>query len=701
MSLSKYRSFLTVAAMLVLTEAVYIRPGVLMGTSSLMGSDYEMLHRWRLAFARQGLFGTRHTIPAWNPHEVLGAPFAANLQGFPWIPTRLVLLLLDPSVAYAAGVAIAAALAALFTWLYCRRAGLTRIGAMTAGWTFACAGYFSSRVMAGHLPLLEAYPALPLLLWLVDRALAPDRANRHRFDLAALAFSCTCVVAAGHPQVPAYALGAAFLYLLWRGRNAEMRSRARAAGAMLLGIGLSLALWWPMLLLIGRSTRILHLAAPDNDVVMPWGRLLALLVPGIDGWAGPVVLADNNPFTGYPNNAYFWDTASYIGILPLVAIVGLLAACIVRWRLPDWRFRYLAWLGAGALLLSLPLAGPLLHLLPGTFLRSPARMLYLSTFAAAVALGSAVDAVRVLEWPRRTVLHAALGVILALHFADLSWFAHWFIQTYPRASDVLPFQATLDRELANGRIAQEREDMVFSYGDRYDDAGGFDSIFLARFNRAYVALAGEPPDTNEQVFDASVLPVKALEALGVRFVVTTQKRTDLTLADSTDDANLYRVPNPAPRSDFFPAARAEFVPEPLIPALFAAGAGNRLLLAADAAKYRQSSDGIEAGPDRAEYSRPSSDEIAIHASGAEAGFARILEAYDPGWKATVDGRLTPVIPANGFAMAVPVGAGDHAVRVVYETPGRRTGEVMSLASLVLLIGLVVLAGSGAEHRRRA
>src|SRR5580698_5106371 len=74
----QYRSAFAVFVMLVLTEAVYIRPGVLRGTSSLMGSDYEMLHRWRLAFARASLFGAGHTLPGWNPHELLGAPFAAN-----------------------------------------------------------------------------------------------------------------------------------------------------------------------------------------------------------------------------------------------------------------------------------------------------------------------------------------------------------------------------------------------------------------------------------------------------------------------------------------------------------------------------------------------------------------------------------------------------------------------------------------------
>ena len=55
----------------------------------------------------------------------------------------------------------------------------------------------------------------------------------------------------------------------------------RDTGALILGSSLALAAWWPMLLLIGRSTRVLRLAVSRNDVVMPYGRLLALIVPGI------------------------------------------------------------------------------------------------------------------------------------------------------------------------------------------------------------------------------------------------------------------------------------------------------------------------------------------------------------------------------------------------------------------------------------
>jgi Bacterial membrane protein YfhO len=675
-----------VAVLLALVGIFYLRPGILLGTDALGGSDYGQLHVRRIRFARDALFGSRHALPGWYPHEVLGAPFAANLQSFPWIPTRLLLLALDPSIAYAPAVVIAAALSAIFTFLYCRRAGLTRLGAVAAGGTFVCAGYFASRVMAGHLPLLEAYPALPLLLWLVDRAFAPERAARRRFDLGMLAFSSACIVAAGHPQLPAYSLASALLYTLWH----RKREVWRISGAITLGAGLALAAWWPMLLLIARSTRVLRLARADNDIAMPYARLLALIVPGIHGWPRPVDLAESHLFAGYPNMAYFWDTASYIGILPLVAIAALLIICVVRRRIPDPRWKFLAYLGTAAFLCSLPLASPLLHLLPGTLLRSPARLLYLSTFCVAVALGVAVDEFQGAAWPRFPAVRTGIVVaVLALHFGDLWGFAHWFIQTSPRNEDPPEFQALLDRDAGDYRIAEQREYRLISNEDRFDDAGGFDSIFLARFYQGLLALSGAPLTVNRQWIDASTLPVKTLEATGVRFVITDQSRTDLELESSDEDSHLYRVSHPATRAGFYAQEHTGFAGEQWIPELFAANPRN-LLLPSDAQKYRAHPAPAEAAIREAVvvYARPSSDEVLVRVSSGRAGFVHVLEAYDPGWAATLDGKPAPVIPANGFAMAVPVPAGGHTVRLRYATPGRATGAGLSLLSFVLLAALI-------------
>ena len=105
---TRYWSAFAVLALFALTEVFYLRQGIPMGTRTLAGLDYEELHIRRIRFARAALFGIRHTLPAWYPHEVLGSPFAANLQSFPWIPTDLLLLPLDPSIAYAVAIALSA-----------------------------------------------------------------------------------------------------------------------------------------------------------------------------------------------------------------------------------------------------------------------------------------------------------------------------------------------------------------------------------------------------------------------------------------------------------------------------------------------------------------------------------------------------------------------------------------------------------------
>jgi hypothetical protein len=693
-------SAIAIAFLLVLTESVYLRPSLVDGTEQLVGSDYKQLHVRHIAFAREALLGVRHTVPGWDPHEFMGTPFAANLQSFPWIPTRFALFLLDPEIAYVAGVAIAAGLAALFTFLYCRRAGLSRLGSVAAGWTFACAGYFTSRVAAGHLPLLEAYPALPLLLWLTDRALAPERFKRHAFDLGALALASACVVVAGHPQIPAYSFAATLLYVACL--NVSWRQRdwlgARVMAAIGLGIGSTCVILWPMLLLIGRSTRILHLAPADNDVAMPYRRLLSLIVPGIDGYALPIQAGSGNLFRGYPNTAYFWDTVCYVGIVPLLSLAGLVVLCVWRKQLPRGRWMFLAVLGTGAFLFALPVGQVVFHLLPGTLLRSSCRLFYLWTFCVAAALGASVDAVRGMRLRGGTAsMVALLAVAMGLHFVDLGRFDEMFILTSPRRSGPPAFEETLRTQVGDRRIGS---DPVTGgpYADRYDDVGGFDSIWLARFDQGIVALTGDPADENEEELDGSDLTVAALEATGVRFVITPDMRADLELVARTSDTNLYRVPNPVARAGFFAAERARFSAEEKIPNLFA---GNPYsLILPDSARRYLHGEGGAGGPAKVQYLRPNSDEIRLQAEAGQPGFVHVVEAWDLGWTATLDGSAAPVLRANGFLMAVPVSPGRHSIVLRYRTPGRTVGAVLSLVSLGLLTGLLCVAKTRLAQTRR-
>jgi hypothetical protein len=123
--------------------------------------------------------------------------------------------------------------------------------------------------------------------------------------LLALAL-CSCAIAlAGHPQVPIYSFATAFLYLVYRARD---RRGIYLGSAILLGIGLASFALYPMMLLIGRSTRVLNLDPPINDIAFPYARLAAFFLPWKDGYPPPVRLPPPFQFSGYPNITYFWDT---------------------------------------------------------------------------------------------------------------------------------------------------------------------------------------------------------------------------------------------------------------------------------------------------------------------------------------------------------------------------------------------------------
>jgi hypothetical protein len=666
--------------------AVYCPPGLLDGRTTLLGIDFVHIHERRIRYAQEHLFGAEPHLPAWYTRELLGTPFWSNIQSFPLIPVRLLVLALPSELVFAAGVAVAAVLAALFTFLYGRRIGLRPLPAAVAGWTFACAGYFASRVLGGHFPFLEAYPALPLLLWLVERTLdAPADGRRRGLGLLALGLASAAAMLAGHPQVPLYAVAGALAYALYR---APDLAGLRTAASMVAGIGVASVALWPMLLLVARSTRLLRLDAPINDIALPPWRIGALVLPWKDGWPQLVARQPARPFAG-PDH-YFWDTVSYVGWLPLVAAGFLLARALLRRRAapPPWPF--VAGLGLIAFLLALPPAKALLSLLPGTILRSPARLLYLTTFALALLVGALLDAVARAA-PRGG--WAALALAVA-HVVDLGAHDAAFIVTMPRTPPALatsPQARAITTEVGDGRIAVDYE-IGGPINRQIDDVGFFDSIMLARPYRALLDLAGESPTRNVQTFDGSALPAAALAYLGARAVVTDRARPDLVRLDQQGEVSVYRVPDAQPRAHFVPAAGAILADEAATrERLRRPGPELRrtILLPVALRSAPASAPGAPAagGVAAMTYRRLSSDIIAIEGTAPGPGFVRLLETWDPGWRATLDGAPAAILLADGFMMAVAVTAGPHRIELRYATPGALAGAVLSLASLGGLVGL--------------
>ena len=686
---SRLKSSLTVGVMLAAVLAVYV-PVPTAGQNALWGADFYQLHLFRIRFAQAGLFGPHPHLPAWYPRELLGSPFWSNVQSFPFLPTRLLLLGMDPLTLFPVAVNLAALLAATFTYLFSRRLCLSRPAAAVAGWTFACAGFYASRVMAGHLPMLEAYPGLPLLLWLIERYRDAPSGRSRSFGLLALGGACACLALAGHPQLPLYAGAAALLYAMVRLRGMVA---LRAIGAMAAGVGCAASALWPMFLLIGRSARVLDLDPSPTNIAFPYARLIALFLPWAQGWPASVLRSPQVP-VAYPNDAYFWDTVCYVGWLPLLACAFLLARAIRSGRRPATPWLFVVLLSIGGLLLAFPAASAPLSHLPGTLLRSPARLLYFTAFGLAMAVGMAIDIV--IHWARpgrRWWVFPIVGVAVAAHLLDLGAHDRCFVRMVTYRGDLSDNDEHLAQAVGEGRIAVDVE-LLTPLNRELDDIGLFDSIALAKPYEAILDLSGLSPKLNLQYVDGSDLTNRALATCGVRYVVT-NKTPGGPPPTAANPIRVIPVPNPAPRVQFYPLSSAQFLDETQTHRnLRDAGFNLRywLMLPVVAQQAASASPPATPASDSAEirYVRDSEAQFTTDVKTGQPGYLCWLDAWDPGWHATVDGSTAPVLAAQDTFMAVRVPAGTHTVRLTFSTPGTAVGMTVSLASLLALLAVAFM-----------
>ena len=70
---------------------------------------------------------------------------------------------------------------------------------------------------------------------------------------------------------------------------------------------------------------------------------------------------------------------------------------------------------------------------------------------------------------------------------------------------------------------------------------------------------------------------------------------------------------------------------------------------------------------------------------ASDGILQFSIPYGRGWTVCVDGSEVELLRAGGMYMALPLAAGTHHVALAYETPGLRTGAIVSLAALAVLL----------------
>ena len=67
------------------------------------------------------------------------------------------------------------------------------------------------------------------------------------------------------------------------------------------------------------------------------------------------------------------------------------------------------------------------------------------------------------------------------------------------------------------------------------------------------------------------------------------------------------------------------------------------------------------------------------------GFLVLMDSYFPGWTVKVDGQKQPILRANHFYRAVQLGPGQHTLEFDYFPEGMKTGLVVSVLCLFLIV----------------
>jgi hypothetical protein len=120
----------------------------------------------------------------------------------------------------------------------------------------------------------------------------------------------------------------------------------------------------------------------------------------------------------------------------------------------------------------------------------------------------------------------------------------------------------------------------------------------------------------------------------------------------------------------------------------------------EVAPLRSYVDAVEHGPDASASAQwDGTDVMNVHAN-LRAGQSILLqETYDPGWRAYGGGRALRVHPNPVGFMWIDAGPGEQNIQLRFEMPlENRIGRLLTVASLLIVLGLIALANAGLFRR---
>lgn len=314
-------------------------------------------------------------LPLWNPYNFSGAPLLSDFQSGAIYPLNFPLLFFNEKFAWAILVLLQPLLAVLFTYLYCRKIGITSISSLLSSISYGFS-YFM-------IVWLEFNIVGNIILWLPLILLSIE----HLFEKldfkwsSVLIFSLYSALSSGHPQIFGYLLAFTIIYSIFRSFNLKNKGGlVYILFLQIVALGIGSILLIPGIELLKNAARSPYPHQYFIDkVLLQWWHLIMTFVPDFFG----------NPAT---RNYFLPDT--YVGKVTSIGLVPLFFLVYVFFRKKSF-FANFFLISAGFVLLLIT-ANPLTEILyrfniPLISTSAPNLSSFILSFCLSILAGIGVD----------------------------------------------------------------------------------------------------------------------------------------------------------------------------------------------------------------------------------------------------------------------------------------------------------------------
>ena len=676
-------------------------------------------------------------FPFWSPYSFGGGPTLGTVYGGGFYPPRFALsFVLAPIQIHDLLLIFHVWLAGFALFLLMRRLQASWLAAVLGGVAWmACPAWFAIALLGGAGALAAL---MPLALWLMHRAVT----GRSTAD----AVGCGAVLASfvlGASVQPAVFLfpivcGWGLLLGLNRVPDGTTRGELLRRNLRFVAIAGALGVVLCAFLVLPAASQI----SASGRAPIPYSQLAADDV-GFDDLAHIPDPAVPKPITG----SNVW-ALTFIGIpAAFFALLGLFS------RRPGAGVARTLVVLFALLMLGSPLTRVAYSVVPGFAYLSPlGRLLPFLNFGLAMLAALGVDVAGNLirrfaraPWRPRALTAFAVVAVVAIAieaYQSMSFSLDVNPPFQPRTAAYLyprlPLIGTLQADQSKDRRAGDVQRIVaIRRGGPADpfyppplvgelprlfaieNIGGYLNVMPERSRAIAQYLAGASRETalNDLVgayaayFFSKDTRYGMLERLGVDEIVTGRldppdraltrgtKEIGADLTYSADDGALLRVPDAQPRAFVVDGVEVASDEADAFARFTAPDFPFRTTVLLDGPGARDTAPAASSKPveARTRVVPTDPDRRTIEVDSPHAGWLVVLDSYDSGWSAKVNGRDEPIQRADFAYRAVRVPAGHSTVTMDYRTPGLLLGIVVSLLGALAAVALLVRAAL----RRRA